>query len=124
MINNNNREKFFNEIYSDEANEFVGGESPSNENKSSKHNKNRYSIIETEFYETEDNNNNNIFKSNDTGYQGTLGGSNNSLKSPLNRIISKNSLVKNKNLSYGTLKLFFNHHSLNIFLHFQLKNYI
>ncbi len=111
FIDNNNREKFFSEIYSDDANEFGGDESPSNENKNSKNNKNRYSIIETEFYETEDNNNNNInnniYKSNDTGYQGTLGGSNNSLKSPLNRLISKNSLVKNKNLSYGKDELVF-----------------
>jgi hypothetical protein len=105
LIDNNNRENFFSEIYSDDANEYDGGESPSNENKISKNNKNRYAIIETEFYETEDNNNNNIFKSNDTGYQG---GSNNSLKSSLNRIISKNSLVKNKNLSYGND--FYNYH--------------
>ncbi len=112
FIDNNNREKFFSEVYSDDANEFDGDDSPSNGNKNSKNNKNRYSIIETEFYETEDNNNNNninnnIYKSNDTGYQGTFGGSNNSLKSPLNRIISKNSLVKNKNLSYGKDELIF-----------------
>ena len=127
--NNNNREKFFSENYSDDGGyEFNGAESPLlNENKG---NKNRYSIIETEFFETADDNNNNInnpFKSSDTGYQGTLGGSNNSLRNSLNRIISKNSSVKNKNLSYGKcffiLFSIFNRFS-NLLLNFVITKYV
>jgi hypothetical protein len=81
-------------------------ESPYN----NKNNKNRYSLIETEYFQTENNNNNdddddydeqndnNMFQTGDTGYQGTLGGTNSSL---LNKIVSKNPLVKNKNLSFA-----------------------